>query len=207
MAWGWAPQGDLGGGPPLRQRIAYHGGMVVMGFWDWVIVGIAAVGGLVLATPWLMRKLSPVLGPRLAARYMASMRKRFTKAYPQLAARVEGFGFGPQLQPNFEATVRRLPPHEMQKLQLEFMRLKDNLLKRHPELAGIAEAGQNAEAQAKAFEGLLKLPDGKRAALEKDLLWAWDQMKGSYPRLVGPIEACFKATPSEAKAPEAAATK
>lgn len=169
---------------------------MVMGTWDWVIVGILAAGGLVLATPWLMRKFSPVIGPFMAKRYMANMRKRFTKAFPQLALRVEGFHFGPQLQVNFEATVRRLPPMEMQKLQLEFMRLKDNLLKRHSELGGIVDAGQSAEAQVKAFEALLKLPEDKRKALEKDLLWAWDQMKGNYPRLVGPIEACFKASPS-----------
>lgn len=170
---------------------------MTMSFGDWVIVGILAVAGLALATPWLVRKLSPWLGPKVAQQYMASMRKRFTKAYPQLAARVEDFHFGPELQGNFEATMRRLPPMELQKLQLEFMRLKDNLVKRHPELQSIAEAGQNGEAQAKAFEGLLKLPEEKRGALEKDLLWAWDQLKGSYPRVVGPIEACFKAAPTE----------
>lgn len=172
-----------------------------MSFGDWVIVGILALAGLALATPWLVRKLSPWLGPKVAKQYMASMRKRFTKAYPQLAARVADFQFGPQLQGNFEATMRRLPPMEVQKLQLEFMRLKDNLVKRHPELNAIAEAGQNAEAQAKAFEGLLKLPEDKRGALEKDLLWAWDQLKGTYPRLVGPIEACFKGPEPEAAAP------
>lgn len=176
-----------------------------MGAWDWVIVAILAAVGLALASPWLMRKLAPILGPRLANRYMKGLRKRFTKAYPLLAARVEGFEFGPQLQPAFETTMRRMPPMEVQKLQLEFMRLKDNLLKRHPELAAFAEAGQNGEAQAKAFEGLLKLPDAKRAALEKDVIWAWDQIKGAFPRIVGPIEACFKPADAKGEAPAAVA--
>ncbi|MFN3431971.1 MAG: hypothetical protein ACK46X_18730, partial [Candidatus Sericytochromatia bacterium] len=78
------------------------------------------------------------------------------------------------------------------KLQAEFNRLRDNFMAKHPEVSPLINAGQDGKAQSQAFNTLMKLPDEKRQALEKDLIWAWDQLRRNSPKAMGQLESAFR---------------
>lgn len=157
---------------------------------------LAVVLGILIALVLAAPKLRQVLGPKLTQlagdAYQKRLLKQVKKKYPLIAERIEGFQMGPETQQTFESTMRKLPPQEAMKLQAEFNRLRDKFVERHPEIAPFMAAGQDAQAQAKAIDALFKLPDAQRTALEKDLLWAWDQLRGRFPKLMGQAESAFR---------------
>lgn len=161
----------------------------------WLIV-LLVVAVLIAAAVVLGPRLGRALAPRMAKAageaYQKRLFKRIRKQYPLLAERLAEFELTPGNQEAFQNAIKRLPPQEALKLQAEFNRLRDNFLTRHPEIAPMVNAGQDGRAQAKAMEDLLKLPADRRAALEKDLLWAWDQLRGRFPKLVGGLEAAYR---------------
>lgn len=159
-----------------------------------VIVTVVAL--LVILSPQLNR----VLGPRMTRMANETMQKRFVKQlrkkFPALADRVSDFEMTPGTQEAFQNALKRLPPQEAQKLQYEFNRLRDNLMSRDPELAPLVTAGADAKAQGKAIDALFKLPDERRQTIEKDVIWAWDQLRGRFPKLMGTLEGAFRKKPT-----------
>jgi hypothetical protein len=155
-----------------------------------IILGILLGAALAI---FLARK---TLGPRLAKlfgdAYGARFQKQLKKNYPQLAERFAEFEMGPGSQEAFQAAMTRLPPQEAMKLQTEFQRLQTNFLGRHPELAELWTKAQDPRGQMKAMDAVMKFAPEKRQTIEKDLLWAWDQLRGRFPKLMGPLEAAFK---------------
>jgi hypothetical protein len=131
--------------------------------------------------------------------YQKRMFKQIQKKYPLLAERIQGFEMTPASQNAFQNAMKKLPPNEGMKLQTEFNRLRDNFVAKHPEVQPLFAAGDDGRAQGKAFNVLMKLPAEKRQALEKDLLWAWDQLRRNSPKAMGNLESAFrKKTPVEA---------
>lgn len=124
--------------------------------------------------------------------YQRRMFKQIKKKYPLLAERIEGFEMTPGSQDAFQNAMKKLPPQEGMKLQNEFNRLRDNFLAKHPEVQPLFAAGDDGKAQGKAFNTLMKLPNEKRQALEKDLLWAWDQLKRNSPKAMNNLEHAFR---------------
>jgi hypothetical protein len=155
---------------------------------------------IVLLVATVILILAPRVFPSLNARmtkaagdaYQRRMFKQIKKNYPLLAEKLEGFEMTPQSQDAFQNAMKKLPPQEGMKLQAEFNRLRDNFLAKHPEVQPLVGAGQDGRAQAKAFNDLMKLPADKRQALEKDLIWAWDQLKRTSPKAMGPLESAFR---------------
>ena len=167
----------------------------------WILLGVIVCLIVIVVINWrrIAAALGPSVGKMMGEAYMKRFMKQLKQKYPQLAARVQDFEMTPDSQGSFEAAMKRLPPQEAMKLQMEFNRLRDNFMVRHPEVQPLFSAGQDPRAQAKAMDDLLKLPEDKRQALEKDLIWAWDRLRSSFPKLMGPLEAAFrkKATPVE----------
>lgn len=156
---------------------------------------------LVLLAPRLFPKVQPKLQQMAMNTYQKRFFKQIKKKFPLLAERLEQFEMSPENQAAFQATMQKLPPQEGMKLQLEFNRLRDKFMERHPEVAPlIAQAqSQDAKAQSKALDQVMKLPDDQRAAIEKDLLWAWDQLRGRFPKMMGQLEAPLKKKTPAAK--------
>ena len=161
----------------------------------WLIV-LAIVVALLAILVILGPRIGATLGPKMAKaageQYQRRFFKRLKKQYPLLGERLDQYELNTANQEAFQHQIKKLPPQEAMKLQAEFNRLRDNFVQRHPEISPMIAAGQDGRAQAKAMEALLKLPADKRQALEKDLIWAWDQLRGRFPKLVGPLEAAYR---------------
>ena len=162
---------------------------------QWITV-LAVVVTVIALLVILSPQLNKVLGPRMTKMageaYQRRFLKQLQKKFPALAARVSDFEMRPQSQEAFQSALKRLPPQEAQKLQLEFNRLRDNLVVRDPELAPLVTAAADAKAQGKAIDAIFKLPDDRRQAIEKDVIWAWDQLRGCFPKLMGTLESAFR---------------
>ena len=163
---------------------------------NWVLTILAIVLVLLLLFLIIAPRVYPALGVKMGQMagdaYQRRLLKKLKKQYPLLAERLEGFSMAPENQDAFQHAMRKLPPQEAMKLQAEFNRLRDNFMTKHPEITPLIEAGQDGRAQAKAFDTVMKLPAEQRAALEKDLIWAWDQLRSRFPRLMGTLESAYK---------------
>lgn len=157
-----------------------------------LVIVIGVLLGVALAA-FLMRKaIGPRVGQMMGKAYQQRFTKQLKKQYPLLSARLEEYEMGPERQAAFESAMKKLPPQEAMKLQEEFNRLRLNFMARHPELEALIAGAQDPKGQMKAMDTVMKLPADKRAAIEKDLIWAWDQLRGRFPRLMGPLEAAFR---------------
>lgn len=165
-----------------------------------VLLIVAIVLLIVTAVVILAPRFFPGLNTRMtkmaAETYQRRMFKKIQKNYPLLAERLDGYEMSPESQETFQNAMKRLPPQEGMALQLEFNRLRDNFLAKHPEVQPLFASGNDGQAQAKAFDQLMKLPPEQRAKLEKDILWAWDHLRKSHPKQVGPLEAAFRKKPA-----------
>lgn len=165
-----------------------------MSQFPWISIALLALFVALLAI--LLPRLWQIVGPRFGKFAGEAYQQRFFKQlktkYPQLAERLDGYEMTPASQEAFQAAIKRLPPQRAMELQVEFNRLRENFMQRHPELEPIFAAGQDPRAQAKAMDAVLKFPEDQRKAIEKDVLWAWDQLRGRYPALMGPLENAFK---------------
>jgi hypothetical protein len=152
----------------------------------------------VVLIPRFFPSVNARLGQLAGTAYQQRMLKQIKKKYPLIAERIEGYEMNAGTQDAFQHAMKKLPPQEGMKLQTEFNRLRDNFLIKHPEVQPLFESGQDGRAQAKAFDDLLKLPEPQRQALEKDLIWAWDHLRKTLPKQVGPLEAAFRKKSVEA---------
>jgi hypothetical protein len=157
-----------------------------------LVIVLGVVLGLAVAA-FLMRKtLGPRIGQMMGKAYQQRFMKQLKKQYPLLSERFAEYEMGPERQEAFQNAMKKLPPQEAMKLQAEFNRLRENFMGRHPELNELITGAQDARGQMKAMDQVMKLPADKRQAIEKDLLWAWDQLRGRFPKLMGPLEAAFR---------------
>jgi uncharacterized protein YneF (UPF0154 family) len=154
-----------------------------------IVLGITL--GLALAALIFRKRLGPFFARMMGDAYRQKLERQLKKNYPLLAERFAEFDVSAERQEAIQAAMRRIPPQEGMKLQTEFLRLRENFLARHPEL-GELFSGTDPRAQMKAFDSAMKLPADQRAAIEKDLLWAWDQLRGRFPKLLGTIEAAAR---------------
>jgi hypothetical protein len=154
-----------------------------------ILLGITL--GLALAALLFRKRLGPLFARMMGDAYRQKLERQLKKNYPLLAERFGEFDVSAERQEAIQAAMRRIPPQEGMKLQTEFLRLRENFLARHPEL-GELFSGTDPRAQMKAFDRAMKLPADQRAAIEKDLLWAWDQLRGRFPKLLGTIEAAAR---------------
>lgn len=153
----------------------------------------------------LIPRLGKLIGPRFGAFVGKAYQQRFfnqlKKKFPLLSERLDGFEMSAERQAAFQAAVSRIPPQEGQKLQTEFNRLREKFMERHPELNDLLMGTQEPRAQMKSIDKVMKLPAPQREAIEKDLLWAWDQLRGRFPKWVGALESVFrKKTTTDPKA-------
>jgi hypothetical protein len=163
-----------------------------MDFWlNLLTILLGLTLGLALAALLLRKRLGPLFARLMGDAYRQKLERQLKKNYPLLAERFGEFDVSAERQEAIQAAMRRIPPQEGMKLQTEFMRLRENFLARHPEL-GELFSGTDPRAQMKAFDRAMKLPADQRAAIEKDLLWAWDQLRGRFPKLLGAIEAAAR---------------
>ncbi|MEB3329455.1 MAG: hypothetical protein VKQ33_09515 [Candidatus Sericytochromatia bacterium] len=163
-----------------------------MQFWlNLLTILLGILLGLALAALLFRKRLGPLVARLMGEAYRKKMERQLRKGYPQLADRFSEFDMSADRQEAIQAAMRRIPPQEGLKLQTEFLRLRENFLARHPELDGLF-SGTDPRTQMKAFDSAMKLPAEQRAAIEKDLLWAWDQLRGRFPKLVGLIEAAAR---------------
>lgn len=183
--------------------------------WFWVMAFLAALAGVLFAAllvPKSRRALSARFVTALSQSYQRQIAREFQRKYPGIYARFSGFKFTPESQAALMAAMKRIPPQEAMKLQAEFMRLTEGFQNRHPELNEFLDAmkAQDGKAQGKAMQKVFKLPEPQRRAIEKDLLWAYDQLSGRFPKWVKLLEGTLRgpAEPAkEAKAPEPAGKK
>lgn len=157
-----------------------------------ILLLLFVVAVLVVMGPRLWHTFGPRFGRFAGEAYQKRMITQLKAKYPKLAERLDGYDLGPASQEAFQGAMKRLPPQKAMELQLEFNRLRENFMARHPELAPVLNAGQDPKEQVKAMNTVMNFPDDQRAAIEKDLLWAWDQLRGRYPALMGPIESALK---------------
>ncbi|MDB5100449.1 MAG: hypothetical protein JWM80_4870 [Cyanobacteria bacterium RYN_339] len=160
--------------------------------WTSIALLVLFVTALAIMGPRIWALVGPRFGKFAGEAYQKRFFKQLQKKYPVLAVRIEGFEMGPANQEAFQSAIKRLPPQRAMELQTEFNRLRENFMQRHPELVPVFEAGQDPRAQAKAMDAMLKFPEDKRKAIEKDVIWAWDQLRGRYPAMMGPLEQAFK---------------
>jgi hypothetical protein len=160
--------------------------------WTSLALLVLFVALLAILMPRIWQLVGPRFGKFAGEAYQQRFFKQLKKKYPTLAERLDGYEMTPATQDAFQAAIKRLPPQRAMELQLEFNRLRENFMQRHPELEPLFAAGQDPRAQAKAMDAVLKFPDDQRAAIEKDVIWAWDQLRGRYPALMGPLESAFK---------------
>ena len=158
----------------------------------YLIVTVVFVVLAFILGPRIWRLALPRVGKIAGDAYQKRFLKQLRQKYPLLAGRLDAYDTGPASQEAFQAAMHRLPPQEAMKLQAEFNRLRDNFMQRHPEIAPMFSSAQDPREQAKLMDQVLKLPNDKRAAIEKDLIWAWDQLRGRFPKLVGPLENTLK---------------
>jgi hypothetical protein len=151
-----------------------------------------AIALLVILWPRLKKSFGPQFTKTVGELYQKRFFKQIQKKFPLLGLRLNAFELSPERSEAFQTAMKRLPPQEGMKLQAEFNRLRDNFLVRHPEIAPVLSSGEDGRAQAKALDALMKLPAPQREALDKDLIWAWDQLRGKFPRWMGTLEASFK---------------
>ena len=163
---------------------------------NWVLTIITILLVLLLIFLIVAPRVYPALGVKMGQMageaYQRRMFKKLRKQFPLLAERLDGYSLSPENQTAFQNAMRKLPPQEAMKLQVEFNRLRDNFMIKHPEIKPLLEAGDDGRAQTKAFDQVMKLPADQRAALEKDLIWAWDQLRSRFPRLMGTLESAYK---------------
>ena len=157
-----------------------------------ILVLVMTVVIIATRNPAVQQRLGKMAGDVYQKRFLKQLKKNF----PLLAEKFADYDMSPERQEAFRNQMMRLPPQEALKLQTEFNRLRDNFMNRHPELAPLFSAGQDAKAQAKAVDAIMKLPADKRQAIEKDVLWALDQLRGRFPKLVGPLESSLKKKPT-----------
>lgn len=155
-----------------------------------VVLGVIA--GLAIAAFLLRKTLGPRIAKLMGDAYGKRFQKQLKKNYPLLAERFAEYEMTPGSQEAFQAAMKRLPPQEAMKLQTEFQRLQANFMGRHPELGELMAMAQDPRGQMKAMDQVMKFPADKRQAIEKDLLWAWDQLRGRFPKLMGPLESAFR---------------
>lgn len=166
---------------------------------NFLVITLGILLGLTLALFLMRKRLAPLFAKVMGDAYRQRMERQLKKKYPLLAERFAEFDMGPDRQEAIQAAMRRIPPQEGLKLQVEFNRLRENFLARHPEVSDLlAAGGADARAQMKAFDRAMKLPDDKRGAIEKDLLWAWDQLRNRFPMMMNSIEAAARKRPAEA---------
>lgn len=164
-----------------------------MDFWlNLLVIVLGVTLGLAVAAFLLRKTIGPRIGRMMGDAYQQRFMRKLKKQYPLLSERLAEFDMGPGKQEAFEHAMRKLPPQEAMKLQAEFNRLRENFIGRHPELNELIAGAQDARGQMKAMDKVMKLPAEKRQAIEKDLLWAWDQLRGRFPKLMGPLEAAFR---------------
>jgi len=161
--------------------------------WTWLGWGLTlllALAVVVLVVPATRLRVSTWVGPRLAASYQKQIGKQFKSAYPGLYARFSWLQPSSASQDLLQGAFRQMPPTEAQRLIGEFQRLAGNLEQRHEELAPFVAAirAQDAQKQASALQALMKLKADRRQALEKDVLWAYDQLHGRFPKWVKLVE-------------------
>lgn len=161
-----------------------------------ILLALTIVLVLLLAFILLVPRFFPGLNARMGKfageTYQKRLFKQIQKKYPALWERVQGYELSAESQDAFQNSMKKLPPQEGMKLQAEFNRLRDNFMTKHPEVAPLINAGQDGKAQSQAFNTLMKLPDDKRQALEKDLIWAWDQLRRNSPKAMGQLESAFR---------------
>jgi hypothetical protein len=182
----------------------------------WVQCVLAMIAGALLAV-LIVPKTRKALGARLMANmsvaYQRQLAKEFQRKFPDLYARFSGFKFTGESQAALMGAMKKIPPQEGLKLQTEFMRLSDNFQARHPELQPFLDAmkSQDAKGQAKHLQAIFKMKEDQRAAISKDLLWAYDQLSGRFPKWVKMLEGTMKGPAPEArpepKTPEPAGKK
>lgn len=157
----------------------------------WLII-LGLLLGIALAAFLARKRLGPAFATLFGKAYSQRFQKQLKKNYPQLSERFAEFEMTAGSQDAFQAAMKRLPPQEAMKLQTEFQRLQTNFMGRHPELAALWAQAQDPRGQMKAMDQVMKFPKDKREAIEKDLIWAWDQLRGRFPKLMGPIESAFR---------------
>ncbi len=165
--------------------------------WFWVNAILAAIAGMllgILIIPKSRRALAARLMSLMGDAYQKQLAREFQRKFPDLYARFSGFRFTGESQTALMAAMRKIPPQEGLKLQTEFMRLADGFQGRHPELADFLNAlrAQDAKGQAKHLSKIFKLKPDQRQAISKDLLWAYDQLSGRFPRWVKMLEATLR---------------
>lgn len=160
-----------------------------------LIAMVVALAVYFILRPQAFKMIWTRIGAFLARGVERRYYKRFRKQYPQLAERFAGYGAPtPQKQEALMNAFKRLPPMEAKKLHDEFQRLRINFTQRHPEVEDLMNVAQGGKPQdqLKAMEKLLNLPEEKRKSIEKDFLWAWDQLRNRFPSLVGSLESAYK---------------
>lgn len=183
--------------------------------WFWVGSILAAVAGILFALliiPKTRQKFLAKLMAQMGQAYQKQLAREFGRKYPDIYARFSAFKFSPESQNALMAAMKRIPPQEGVKLQAEFMRLTEGFQARHPELDDFLNAmkAQDGKAQAKAMQKVFKLPEAQRQAISKDLLWAYDQLSGRFPKWVKMLEGTLKGpaeAPKDNKSPEPAGKK
>ncbi len=175
--------------------------------WFWVNSILAAVAGVIAAVLLVPKSRKELMGRFmgvLAQSYQKQLAREFGRKYPDLYARFSDFKFTAESQTALMAAMKRIPPQEAMKLQAEFTRLTEGFQARHPELGDFLGAmkAQDGKAQAKAMQKVFKLPEVQRQAISKDLIWAYDQLSGRFPKWVKMLESTLKG-PAEAKGTEA----
>jgi len=182
--------------------------------WFWVNSVLAALAGMlfaVLIIPKSRRALAARLVGAMGRAYQQQLAREFQRKFPDLYARFSGFRLTGDSQNALMAAMRKIPPQEGLKLQTEFTRLAENFQARHPELADFLGAlkAQDAKGQAKRLQKVFKLKPDQRQAISKDLIWAYDQLSGRFPRWVKMLEATLRGPGEvkEQKTPEPAGKK
>src|SRR5262245_49464086 len=108
--------------------------------WIWIVL-LAVVAFGVAFGPRLWRLYVPRFGAFAGKAYTDRILKQLKAKYPTVAERMEGFDLGPDSQGSFTAALKRLPPQRAMELQMEFNRLRENFMTRHPELEPVLGAG------------------------------------------------------------------
>ncbi|MBI6545425.1 MAG: hypothetical protein HY692_01440 [Cyanobacteria bacterium NC_groundwater_1444_Ag_S-0.65um_54_12] len=173
---------------------------------NWLFIAgvIAAVlAGIIigmLAVPKTRRMLIARLTKAMADAYQRQLSKQFKAKFPELYERFGKIRLSGDTPNTLQTAMRRIPPQEGIKLQAEFLRLSENFLARHGELGNFISVlkSQDAKGQAKEMQKIFKLPPAQRQAIAKDLLWAYDQIYGRFPRWVKMLEATLHGSVDQA---------
>lgn len=160
-----------------------------------IVAVLVALGVLIILRPQFIKNLGNRIGMAIGKVMERHFYNQFKKKFPELAEKFAEFGAPTQeRQECLMNAFKRLPPMEARKLYTEFQRLQANFIQRHPEVESLINTAQTGDpkAQIKAIESLLKLPEDQRKSISKDFIWAWDQLKGRFPSMVGALENAYK---------------